>query len=187
MIANENAEASIPGPPHTEHQSDENYQTVECEEIMSASPPQTPVRGDEDRGKSSTPSNQQKKRASKRLKTDDYNQNILDIAKQKLQYLTEKAVRKQGKDGDEDNLFFKTLLPHVKKIPDEMKLAFKGRIQEVVQEYAYPLRTVPPLPSIYTSRPSSSSSSAISTPHGSPYSYNSSPDQYQNYATDTSQ
>lgn len=56
----------------------------------------------------------------------------------KLQYLIEKSLQKQDKDDDEDLMFFKSLLPHIKKIPDENKLTFRNCIQELVQQFAYP-------------------------------------------------
>ncbi|KAK8378986.1 hypothetical protein O3P69_009612 [Scylla paramamosain] len=49
-----------------------------------------------------------KKGANKRSKTDDFNQSILDIEQQKIQYLKEKINRKQDKEDDEDLMFFKT-------------------------------------------------------------------------------
>lgn len=73
----------------------------------------------------------------KRLKTEDYNPSILDIERQKIQYLMENSSRKQDKDDDEDLMFFKSLLPHVRKIPATQKLVMRGRIQDIVQQYAY--------------------------------------------------
>ena len=75
-------------------------------------------------------------RPNKRSRTDDFNQNILDIEQEKVQYLKEKMKRKE--DGnDEDLMFLKSLLPHVKNIPMENKLIFRCRMQELVQEFAY--------------------------------------------------
>lgn len=42
-------------------------------------------------------------------------------------------------DEDVESLFFfKSLLPHVRKIPENKILSFRNRIQEVVEEFAYP-------------------------------------------------
>lgn len=41
-------------------------------------------------------------------------------------------------DEDDENLFFfKSLLPHVRKISENKVLSFRNRIQEVVEEFAY--------------------------------------------------
>jgi len=40
---------------------------------------------------------------------------------------------------NEDSLFFCSLLPHVNNIPANMKLGFRNGIQQVVDEFAYPL------------------------------------------------
>ncbi|XP_064116843.1 uncharacterized protein LOC135222639 [Macrobrachium nipponense] len=76
-------------------------------------------------------------RSTKYLRTDDLRQGIFDSERQKLQYLLERSSRKRGREEDEDLLFFKSLLPHVKKIPDSKKLAFRNRIHEVVEEFVY--------------------------------------------------
>jgi len=39
---------------------------------------------------------------------------------------------------NEDLLFFRSLLPHVNNIPANMKLRFRNRIQQVVDEFPYP-------------------------------------------------
>lgn len=38
----------------------------------------------------------------------------------------------------EDMLFLRSLLPHMAKIPDHKKLKFRSRLQDVVEEFAYP-------------------------------------------------
>lgn len=40
-------------------------------------------------------------------------------------------------DDDENLFFFKSLLPHVRKIPNNKILLFRNRIQQVVEEFAY--------------------------------------------------
>lgn len=71
----------------------------------------------------------------KRSQADSWNAAIIDIEKQKLQYLKEKSENKT--DNDEDLLFFKSLLPHVRNIPQERKLAFRSQVQELVDQFAY--------------------------------------------------
>lgn len=38
----------------------------------------------------------------------------------------------------EDAKFFTSLIPHVKKIPDNLKLLFRNEVQNMLQKYAYP-------------------------------------------------
>ncbi|XP_066962169.1 uncharacterized protein [Macrobrachium rosenbergii] len=76
-------------------------------------------------------------RSTKYLRTDNQCQSILDAERQKLQYLLEKSSRKRAREEDEDLLFFRSLLPHVKKIPDSEKLTFRNRIHEVVEQFVY--------------------------------------------------
>lgn len=64
-----------------------------------------------------------------------YNETIIDMEKKKVQVLEE--VLRNRKSETEDMLFFRSLLPHVSKIPDYMKLRFRNRIQEVVEQFAY--------------------------------------------------
>jgi hypothetical protein len=68
-----------------------------------------------------------------------YNETIIEIEKQKARFLEE--VIKNRQPENEDLLFFRSLLPHVNNIPAHMKLPFRNRIQQVVNEFAYPLRS----------------------------------------------
>ena len=79
-----------------------------------------------------------KRHSNKYQKTQDYNNSILDIERQKIQYLPKKSSHKQDEDEDDNLLFFKSLLPLVATIPITQKLAFRGRIQDVVQQFAFP-------------------------------------------------
>lgn len=101
---------------------------------------------------------QSRKVADKKLKSDDYNQNLLDIERQKLQYLMDKSARNQNRQEDEDWMFFKSLLTHVRKIPDPKKMAFRNRIQEAVEQFAYPSPAV-------SSTQTSHTEPVITTPH----------------------
>jgi len=73
---------------------------------------------------------------------------------QKAKYLEEAMKNRQPEN--EDLLFFRSLLPHVNNIPANMKLRFRNRIQQVVDEFAY-------LQASSTFSLSSSSPSASST------------------------
>lgn len=100
----------------------------------------------------------------KRLRTDEYTTSMLEIERKKLDLLVQKNEKKRSNDPeDEDWPFFKSILPHVKKIRPERILAFRGRIQELVQEFAYPTSyfQIQPLHSIRSPTPSSSSVSTI--------------------------
>ena len=65
-----------------------------------------------------------------------YNETIIAIEKQKAKFLEETIKNRQP--GNEGLLFFRSLLPHVNNIPANMKLRFRNRIQQVVDEFAYP-------------------------------------------------
>jgi len=71
---------------------------------------------------------------NKRPRKDDF----LEIEREKLRYLQEKATSRKEREEDDDLCFFKSLLPSVKRIPDSMKLHFRSQINSVVQQYAYP-------------------------------------------------
>jgi len=65
-----------------------------------------------------------------------YNETIIAIEKQKAKFLEEAMKNRQPEN--EDLLFFRSLLPHVNNILANMKLRFRNRIQQVVDEFAYP-------------------------------------------------
>jgi len=66
-----------------------------------------------------------------------YNETIIAIEKQKAKFLEEAMKNRQPEN--EDLLFFHSLLPHINNIPANMKLCFRNRIQQVVDEFAYPV------------------------------------------------
>ncbi|XP_053989608.1 uncharacterized protein LOC128891258 isoform X2 [Hylaeus anthracinus] len=59
------------------------------------------------------------------------------LERRKLEDLHLKPSRNRDLDDDEDILFFKSLLSHVKKIPESRKLSFRSRVQEIVEQFAY--------------------------------------------------
>jgi hypothetical protein len=89
-----------------------------------------------------------------------YNETIIAIEKQKAKFLEEAIKNRQPEN--EDLLFFLSLLPHVKNIPANMNLRFRNRIQQVVDEFAYPLAssTFQHCPSALSSSSSSPSASS---------------------------
>jgi len=86
-----------------------------------------------------------------------YNETIIAIEKQKAKFLEEAMKNLQPEN--EDLLFFRSLLSHVSNIPANMKLRFRSRIQQVVDEFAYPpaSSTFQPRPFSLSSSPSASS------------------------------
>ncbi|XP_045476999.1 uncharacterized protein LOC123682436 isoform X3 [Harmonia axyridis] len=64
-----------------------------------------------------------------------YNQEMLDLETKKASLL-ERVINDRGSD-DDDALFFRSLLPHVSKIPQHLKLRFRSRVQMIVDEFAY--------------------------------------------------
>ena len=65
-----------------------------------------------------------------------YNETVTAIGKQKAKFL--EAAIKNCQPENEDMLFLSSLLPHINNIPANMKLRFRNRIQQVVDEFAYP-------------------------------------------------
>jgi len=63
-----------------------------------------------------------------------YNETIIAIEEQKAKFLEEAIKNRQPEN--EDLLFFRSLLPHI-NIPANIKLRFRNRIQQVVDEFAY--------------------------------------------------
>lgn len=187
LLAKGTAETSLPGPSQVRNQTDGVESPLDEEECVPASPTLTqdvPVRGDEDFDKQRITSNSsrpKKQTAGKRPKKEDYNQSILDIERQIMQYLIENSSRKRAKDDDEDLMFFKSLLPHVKKIPDANKLTFRSHIQELVQQFAYQVPITSPLP--HTSSSPVSARTLLVSPDS--YEHTLSPVETQIYATDS--
>jgi hypothetical protein len=66
-----------------------------------------------------------------------YNETIIEIEQQKAKFLEEAIKNHQPEN--KDLLFFCSLLPHVNNRPVHMKLRFRNRIQQVVDEFPYPL------------------------------------------------
>lgn len=152
---------SLPESPQVEYQIGTTEHPLATEGVPASSShtKDTPEREDEVMEKQwlTPPASRPKKRgAIKRFKRNTYNQSILDIEQRKIQYLKEKINRKQDKDDDEDLMFFKSLLPHVKMIPAAQKLIFRSRLQELVQQFAYPVPATSPLPDTNGSSPAAS-------------------------------
>ena len=108
------------------------------EELDVASPPESPstIDGDvyENHAVEGDPA--EKKR---RVGCGGQLQEILEIEKRKLDYVLQKSGRmKDFEPEDDDLLFWKSLLPYVKRIPAHMKLPFRNCIQNVVTDFAFP-------------------------------------------------
>lgn len=92
--------------------------------------------------RASTPTTASTARSQKRrAPVDTFNASLLDIEKKKLKYLEAKEKRSHVEE-DENLLFFKSLLPHVRKIEPSRMLSFRGRVQELVEQFAYPSQVV---------------------------------------------
>lgn len=82
--------------------------------------------------------NKHKTTIKRKRDSNSVNEEMIEIEHQKLRYLQEKANKRQREvDEDDHSSFFKSLLPHVRKIPPNKILSFRGRIQQIVDEYAY--------------------------------------------------
>lgn len=75
-------------------------------------------------------------RKRKRGSNETFNNALLNLERQRVQYRQKKSLRQR--DIDEDLFFFfKSLLPYVRKIPGSKKLAFRNCIQKLVEQFAY--------------------------------------------------
>lgn len=97
--------------------------------------------------------------------TDTYQETMLDIERRKVEYL-ESKVKKNSftKEEDEHFSFFKSLLPHVRKIPENKILSFRNRVQDLVHEFCY-LNVTSKSSSSYGSSAPPSGSSGCQTPY----------------------
>lgn len=95
----------------------------------------TPVANDISAAGFSDQPNQDQPRKRQRQRDDQYKE-FLEIEKKKLEYFEKRASKEPDSD-DDDLLFWKSLMPYVKKIPTGMKLHFRSRIQDVVSEFAF--------------------------------------------------
>lgn len=77
-----------------------------------------------------------RKKKRRRIPTNaKYNQTSIDTEQKKVKIFEEVFTKRITEN--EDELFFRSLLPHVAKIPDNMKLSFRNRVQEIVERFAY--------------------------------------------------
>ena len=70
---------------------------------------------------------------------EDYYSRLCSIEEKKLEIMLDRIIGKKSDADreDEDLMFLKTLLPHIRKIPQHMKLRFQSRMQNVVEKFAY--------------------------------------------------
>ncbi|GFO06584.1 transcription factor adf-1 [Plakobranchus ocellatus] len=101
---------------------------------------------------------QVRSKRKRKSKDDDYYEKLCKIEQKKLDILSDREARRKSDADreDEDRMFLKTLLPHIRKIPQHMKLRFHSRIQSVVEEFAYG-----PQPAMYQSYTYSSTPSPV--------------------------
>lgn len=96
-------------------------------------------------------------RQKRKRDTSSWNDRMLCIEEKKLALLERKSKRTGASEGMLH--FFKSLMPHVEKIPANRELAFRRRVEDLVDEFAYGIKPSEPLqilePAIYSS-PSSS-------------------------------
>ncbi|KAG5900584.1 hypothetical protein JTB14_022887, partial [Gonioctena quinquepunctata] len=86
-----------------------------------------------------TPTPSQRTVFQKRQRCQDnakHNGTIIEIEKKKAK-VSEDVFNNRQADSD-DLLFFRSLLPYVEKIPPHLKLKFRTRILQVVDDFAFP-------------------------------------------------
>nr|CAD7202690.1 unnamed protein product [Timema douglasi] len=109
----------------------------------------------------------------KRQCADTYNQTLLNVEKDKMQYLRDMSAEKiKTEIEDEDLLFFKSLLSHVRKIPASRKLYFRCQVQELVEQFAYNQESsssIPPTFHSCSSSPSTYPTDSFPNANNSPF------------------
>lgn len=75
-------------------------------------------------------------RKRKRGSNETFNNALLNLERQRVQHRQKKSLQ-QRDIGEDLFFFFKSLLPHVRKIPGSKKLAFRNCIQKLVEQFAY--------------------------------------------------
>ncbi|XP_065078342.1 uncharacterized protein LOC135701461, partial [Ochlerotatus camptorhynchus] len=91
------------------------------------------------------PNPQPRNRAGKR----GVQQQLIDIEARKLRLLEKKANKSSACDDDEDEAFFKSLLPHVKKLKPREKLEFRMEMQSLVHKLVYKDNRTQDDPNVY--------------------------------------
>lgn len=79
----------------------------------------------------------------KKRKGDSFNhyEKLIELEQQKINLLAERNPVNDTQD--DDLLFLKSLLPYIKKIPEERKMSFRSRVQLLVDEFTYGMATNP--------------------------------------------
>lgn len=87
----------------------------------------------------SEPTVQEPKKKAKRKRDtlDEYQRSVLQLEERKLEYMMAKSKEKDNQE-DENLLFFKSLLTHINRIPQHKILRFRRRLEDLVEEFAYP-------------------------------------------------
>lgn len=80
-----------------------------------------------------------KKSQKKRSNQHSLGDALLQVEKDKLQYLKEKRAKRE--EDDEDLNFFKSLLPHVTKFSAYDKMEYRIRVMKITQELLNPTRS----------------------------------------------
>lgn len=115
--------------------SDAQDEVVDTDSIKETVPRATATSPTSSRASTPTTTASTVRSQKRRAPIDSFNESLLDIERKKLQYLEAKANRSNTEE-DENLLFFKSLLPHVRKIEPSRMLSFRGRVQELVEQFA---------------------------------------------------
>lgn len=98
-----------------------------------------PTQPDDYSTRTNSPSSEEFSRKRKRTDvSSNCNQQVLSLGEIKASLL-ERVVNECGCNNtdNEDALFFRSLLPHVSRIPQRLKLRFRNGVQQLVDEFAY--------------------------------------------------
>lgn len=100
-------------------------------------------------------------------------QQLIDIEARKLKLLESKAtLAKSSTDDDEDAAFFKSLLPHVRKLKPEEKMEFRMDVQGLVQKYVYKRNKSQENPFLLSHSPLGENSDTFEVQRDSPHNSN---------------
>ncbi|XP_030751838.1 uncharacterized protein LOC115879266 [Sitophilus oryzae] len=117
-----------------------NLSSTQSSQVTFKEESQSSVEFDENGGDEEDFDSSEQVVAKKRRGKDTYQESILDIERRNVEYYLESEAKQNSIDQEDEHLsFFKSLLPHVRKIPENRLLSFRCRIQEIVDQFAYQL------------------------------------------------
>lgn len=123
--------------------NDENQESASMQEDMGSSHHGSHSTVSDNTPSSSRPSSSaDKHRKTKQSSKENLGDALLQVEKEKLQYLQNKKIRND--EYDEDLNFFRSLLPHVRTLSAYDKMEYRMRVIKITQEFLRPTQSIIP-------------------------------------------